>query len=323
MLKRQIQGQCCAFPRCAFDLDRSFVALDDIFHVAQTQTKSLHVVHVSGGDTIQPFKDLAKMFFGDAHAVVLDGQRESSLALTRSNDDVWILASILHGIVDEVEHDVGQMDAVALEVGVGSFQVQFNFRPLFVELHGHVFHHALHQIVHVQWLGVQAHGARFGKTRPQHIFHQHPEPFVLLSDQPQVMLLRFAVKRRVRHRFGGESYAGNGRFQLMGQIVHQIPLQPVQSLGPLDGHEGVTEHPCDQKHHPHAQGESSKHLTHEVPRQPREVDAQLKGAEGHRIPLSEQHVPEGLGLFGQEDGLAVTVEGSKNRLRLDALLQQG
>ena len=70
--KRKHELQCCALADAACDVDGSAVAFDHVFHVAQAQAKPLHVVDVAGGDTIKPFKDLAKMFFGDADPIVLD-----------------------------------------------------------------------------------------------------------------------------------------------------------------------------------------------------------------------------------------------------------
>ena len=52
--------------------------LHDRLYIAQTKSKSFHVVHISGRYAIELIKNLAQMFPGDANPIVNERNPEAS-----------------------------------------------------------------------------------------------------------------------------------------------------------------------------------------------------------------------------------------------------
>ena len=124
------------------------------------------------------------------------------------------------------------MDAIRVNERFFSFQFQFHFPTVFPHLDGHVFDHLTDEVMHIQGLPEELHFARFCQTGLQDIFHQHAEPLVLFVDEPDVVVETVGILLHVRvfESFRCQTDGADGGFELVREVVHQIPADSIDAF---------------------------------------------------------------------------------------------
>ena len=98
---------------------------DDLAHIGQAQTEAFHVVHIAGGHAEEAIEYLFQILLLDADTIVLDGDQQLAVlvpgAAHQFEGHVW--AAILHGVVHQVEQDIGDVHLVHINIRVGRLQI--------------------------------------------------------------------------------------------------------------------------------------------------------------------------------------------------------
>ncbi|CDB10652.1 unknown [Bacteroides sp. CAG:633] len=86
-------------------------------HIEQTEAVAFHFVQVAGGYSVELVEYVGQAVAGDADAVVADTDFCIDLSvcvrvMAATDGNVGLVARILHGIVQQIAYDVGQMGAV-------------------------------------------------------------------------------------------------------------------------------------------------------------------------------------------------------------------
>ena len=81
-------------------------------HIEQTEAVAFHFVQVAGGYTVELVEHMGQAVAGNADAVVADTDFCIYLSvcgcmIAATDGNVSLVARILHGIVQQIAHDVG------------------------------------------------------------------------------------------------------------------------------------------------------------------------------------------------------------------------
>ena len=172
------------------------------------------------------------MLLCDSDAVVFETQFHAICCLGTRNRQHQIPVGVLDGVVHQIEDHVAQMHPVRVNQRLFSFQFQLHFPAVFAHLNGHVFDHLADEVVHIQGLFEELHFARFCQTGLQDILHQHAEPLVLLVDQTDVVVKPVGILLHVGvlEGFRRQTNGADGGFELVREVVHQIPADSVDAF---------------------------------------------------------------------------------------------
>lgn len=113
-----MNNETCSYIELAFGGDAAFVVTDYFFDVGQAQTETFNVMNVAAGGTIKAFKYFFEVLFFDADAIVPDSYNQVILEFSALDFQYqWSFATVLQGIVQQIEQHVGQMHFIGNDQG--------------------------------------------------------------------------------------------------------------------------------------------------------------------------------------------------------------
>ncbi len=214
--------------------------------VEQAETVAFHFVQVASGHAVELVEHMGQAVAGDADAVVGDGDFRPRTAIgfgTAATDgNVGLVARILHGVVQQVTHDVGQVCAVGGDGQVFGDNVEGDVDG-FVGLQFVQLDEWGQEVGQPHLFKVEAEGLAPLHRHGEYLLHQSAEAAELLLTDAQVAFALAGVVglMEVEQGIGGGIGHGDGCLQFVGDVVGEVALHLLQRLLPQDGTDEVLE----------------------------------------------------------------------------------
>ena len=216
------------------------------------------------------------------------------------------------------------MHAIRVNQRFFSFQFQLHFPAVFAHLDGHVFDHLADEVVHIQGLLEELHFARFCQTGLQDIFHQHAEPFVLLIDEPDVVVESVGILLHVGilEGFRRQTDGADGGFELVREVVHQIPADPVDAFVAPGADDRGKKAPGNDGQHQPGQGKLPEQVVQQVAPFIGKKEVEAQAVDGHLVHgYRHLFAVFNIGLL-QPNGLSIAVKHANGGWDGDAVCLQ-
>ena len=165
-------------------MDGAAVVGDDLLDVGESEAESLDVVHIACVYTVELFEYLLQVVALDADAVVLQRDAEPvGLVPGRYGEfQLCVLTAVFHGVVHEVEDDVGQVHLVDHHVGTLGAQVGDDLSAVLLDLQREGVDDARDEFVHVDLRHVEVSLLVLVHAELQHLLHLEPQALRLVVD---------------------------------------------------------------------------------------------------------------------------------------------
>ena len=134
------------------------MVLNDFLHIGQPQTKTFHIVAVSGMNPVELIEYLLQILLLDANTIVLNG----NIKLVRfvpgldMQPQFAFRLLVFHRIVQQVENDIGEMHFIHKYPRTMGIQLGSDGTVVLLGLQRKGIHHTGYQIVGIDILHLQS-----------------------------------------------------------------------------------------------------------------------------------------------------------------------
>ena len=229
-MQRQLHDERGALAFLAFHADGAAVEEDELMHNAQAQARAALFAAAGLIYAIEAVEDVGQVFLGDAGAVVGHGEAGVPALALEGHPDHAAVLGILDGVFHQIINDLIQLGFVGIDIaGIGqgeqdllAFLLGDGLEPVGVFLDelgdGQIFPGELHV------LGVHLHqGQQIGDDGGQTV------DFVV-DVRHEFGAQVFVHVRLIDQGFDHDLHGGQGRFQLMAGVGHELVAALIQGF---------------------------------------------------------------------------------------------
>ena len=245
--------------------------------IEEAKAVAFHFMQVAGGHAIELVEYVRLAVAGNADAVVGDvdfcPRPAIGFGAAAADGDVGSVARILHGVVQQVAYDVGQVCAVGSDGQVFGDDVESDMDRL-VGLQLVQLYERGQEVGQPYLFEVEAEGLAPFHRHGEYLLYQSAQAAELLLADTQVAFALVGVVglMEVEQGIGGSISHGDGRLQLVGDVVGEVALHLLQRLLPQDGADEVPEGETEDEEDDRRGDEDARHL-------PQDEAAQWLGGE--------------------------------------------
>ena len=223
---RQKEEKLTPLAWLTFYIDTSLVCRGDRLYIAQAQTESLYIMHVTGVYPVEFIKDMLLILFGHTYSFIFYRDFNSFTTIACDDPDLRGIFRILVGIVQEVIDDVGKMGGIPFDIRSASVQLNINTAFPLCHLQIQVINSLTNDFMHIHAGEVQLKIPFINLRHLQHLLYLLQHTLVLLPDDADKAVdLAFVAD----HFWAGYRVCGKGDgcdrgLKLMGHVVDEISL---------------------------------------------------------------------------------------------------
>ena len=243
--KGYLDDELGADAQFAFCFDDALVVGDDFLDVCETESESLDVVDVAGVYAVELLEYLLQVFAFDADAVVLDADAQLSGFVPGADGEfeLSVGAFVLHGIVHQVEDDVGEVHLVDEDDGVFGFQAGDDLSSVLLDFEGEGMDDAGDEFVGVDFDHLEVGALVLVHGQLEYLLDLEAQALGLVVDgggESAEHARRLGDGFVVEH-LRGERDGGDGCLELVGHVVDEVVLDLGEFLLAEDEHHGDDE----------------------------------------------------------------------------------
>ena len=222
-------GELCSLAEFAAGLDGAVVQLHHLLHVGQAESEALDVVLVAGMHAIELVEDALQVVLLYADAVVGDADAEVCLALIEGvnlDGERLVLASVLEGVVQQVEDDVCEVHLVGVDEGIVGLELHVERTTYLRHFQREGVHHVLRYLVSIEFLKLQGDVVVVEEAHLQDFLHLKTKSSGLVVNHISQTFIGscILVDALIRQHLGSKGNGGDGGLELMRHIVNEIVL---------------------------------------------------------------------------------------------------
>lgn len=90
----------------AFEFYGSMMTIDNILNVTESQSEAFYIVNIPGRNTVKFLKDFFLIGFGDANAMVFDGDNNIRFIRSGKYADVGFSGRIFYSIIKQIGYHI-------------------------------------------------------------------------------------------------------------------------------------------------------------------------------------------------------------------------